>query len=64
MNGGDSSVPIGAILDEILPELLSRESRRNNDSSTRAEGSQETTHETVDVEKRHDKVGSVGGVRL
>ncbi len=61
MDGRDGGVPICFVGDEVGPEFVGGEFEGDDDRATRVEGSQEAGHEAVDVEKRHNEHGAIGG---
>ena len=64
MDGGHSSVPVGLVRDEVLPEGSGAELGRDNDRAPGKKRGKEPGEEAVDVEKRHDEHGTISRAQL
>lgn len=64
MNGGDCSVPVRFVSDEVIPELVSGEFRGDDYAATGVEGGKESGEEAVDMEEGHHEHGAVAGRKI
>lgn len=64
MDGGYGGVPVCSVFDEVVPELAGGEFGGDDDGAAGEERRKEAGLQSVDVEERHNEVGSVLGCEL
>ena len=64
MDGWHSSIPIGLVVDKVLPERGGGELRWHNHRASRQQRCEEASKQSVNMEQWHHKVCTIAGCKL